>query len=201
MRPLMSRVPGPTPMRPMRFHTALIVLVATSGLAWSGDGAAADSPRVALHTTKGVIVVELDDEKAPKTVQNFLNYVRQRYYDGMIFHRVIDDWVIQSGGHTKDLAAYETDPPIRSEAANGLKNERGTIAMARGMNPHSADSQFFINLDDNDSLDHYGYCVFGRVVKGMEVADAIGDVETHSHEGFDDLPVDAVVIRKARLVR
>lgn len=182
-------------------------LLGTIVLAFANTTAAADNPRVALHTTKGVIVVELDSEKAPKTVRNFLNYVESRYYDGMIFHRVIDDWVIQSGGHTEDLAAYETDPPIRNEAANGLKNKRGTIAMARGFDPHSADSQFYINLADNTSLDHtartldhYGYCVFGRVVEGMDVADAIGDVKTHAHKGFDDLPVDAVTIRKAVVV-
>ena len=165
---------------------------------------AADLPRVELHTSKGLIVVELDSEKAPQTVRNFLNYVESRYYDGMIFHRVIDDWVIQSGGHTEKLAHYETEPPIRSEAANGLKNLRGTIAMARDSDPHSADSQFYINLSDNPELDHlartprdYGYCVFGRVVQGMEAADAIGDIKTHEYRGFENLPVEAVVIERA----
>ncbi len=178
-----------------------------AALVLSGAAAAADAPRIELRTSKGVIVVELDIEKAPRTVRNFLNYVENKYYDEMIFHRVIAGWVIQSGGYTEDLVAYETEPPIRNEAVNGLQNIRGTIAMARGADPHSADSQFYINLDDNDSLDHeartmrhYGYCVFGRVVQGMDVVDAIGAVETKPRGGLDDLPVEAVLIERAALL-
>ncbi|MBT8131817.1 MAG: peptidylprolyl isomerase, partial [Gammaproteobacteria bacterium] len=111
-------------------------------------------PQVELHTSKGVIVIELDDEKAPRSVKNFLNYVEQQYFDGLIFHRVLKDSLIQTGAHTPNLAYYETDPPIRNEATNGLKNLRGTIGMARGSDPHSADSQWFINLDDNEGFDH-----------------------------------------------
>ena len=187
----------------MRIYPLVAVL-----LAYAGSAGAAEPPRVELQTNKGVIVVELNAEKAPKTVRNFLDYVETRYYDGMIFHRVIDDWVIQGGGYTADLSAYETEPPIRNEAANGLKNLRGTIAMARGSNPHSADAEFFINLADNASLDHkartlddYGYCVFGRVVKGMDVADAIGDVPVHEHDGFETLPVEPVIIERATVIR
>lgn len=181
----------------------IVVLIATS---WTA--AADDLPRVELHTSKGVIVLELFPEMAPKTVANFLNYVETRYYNDMIFHRVIDDWIIQAGAYTEDLNAYETQPAIRNEAANGLKNERGSVAMAHGDNPHSADSEFFFNLADNVELDHerktpsgYGYCVFGRIVKGISVADAIGDVATHQSEGFDDLPVIPIIIKRAVVVR
>ena len=176
-------------------------------LSWACAASAADPPQVQLYTSKGVIVIELDVEKSPRTVRNFLSYVENQYYDQMIFHRVIDDWVIQSGGYTEDLVGYETEAPIRNEAVNGLKNLRGTIAMARGGDPHSADSQFFINLDDNASLDHkartlqhYGYCVFGRVIEGMEFADAIGNVETREQGGHKNLPIEAVLIERAVLV-
>jgi cyclophilin family peptidyl-prolyl cis-trans isomerase len=165
---------------------------------------AADLPRVALQTTMGTLEIELYQDQAPRTVRNFLDYVDNRFYDGMIFHRVIDDWVIQAGGYDKDLVAYETNAPIRNEATNRLENIRGTVAMAHGNDPHSADSQFFINLDDNHALDHqartlsgYGYCVFGRVVKGMDVADAIGDVATHSIDGLDDVPATPIIINRA----
>ena len=161
-----------------------------------------ENPRVEVVT----IVLELFADKAPKSVRNFLDYLAYQYYDDMIFHRVIDDWVIQTGNYDADLVGYETDPPVRSEATNGLKNLRGTVAMARGADPHSATSQWFINLRDNPELDHqsrapqlYGYAVFGRVAQGMEVADAIGDVPTHNHAGFENLPVEPVVIVSARV--
>lgn len=172
-------------------------------LVWTGISGAAEMPQVELHTSKGIIVIELDAEKAPRTVKNFLSYVEQHYYDGFIFHRILKDNLIQSGAHTPNLAWYATDPPIRNEATNGLKNLRGSIGMARGGDPHSADSQWFINLVDNDYFDHsartldlYGYAVFGRVIKGMEVADAIGKVETHEHKGFQNLPVETVLIER-----
>ncbi len=184
----------------------ILFIAAIIAICWTAT--ADERPRVELHTSKGVIVLELFPEMAPKTVANFLGYVETRYYNGMIFHRVIDDWIIQAGAYTDDLNAYETQPAIRNEAANGLKNERGTVAMAHGDNPHSADSEFFFNLANNVELDHkrktpagYGYCVFGRIVKGLKVADAIGDVATHAREGFDDLPVKPVTITRAVVVR
>ena len=165
---------------------------------------AAETSRVELKTSMGNIVIELYDERAPKTVKNFLEYVENGFYDGFIFHRVIRDWVIQTGAYDKDLVEYETSGPVRNEASNGLQNVRGSVAMARHDDPHSADSQFFINLSDNHELDHksrtldgYGYCVFGRVIKGMEVADAIGGVATHAVSGFEDVPVEPVFIEQA----
>lgn len=168
---------------------------------------AAELPRVELKTSMGTLVLELDQVKAPRTVANFLDYVRNGFYDNFIFHRVVKGFVIQSGAYDKDLVEYETNGPIRNEAANGLKNLRGTVAMARYGDPHSADSQFFINLSDNPKLDHksrtldgYGYCVFGRVIRGMEVVDAIGNVETHALNGFEDVPVEPVFIERASIL-
>lgn len=168
---------------------------------------AAALPRVELQTSMGTIVLELDQDKAPRTVRNFLDYVKSGFYDDMIFHRVVADFVIQAGAFDKDMVEYETNGPIRNEAANGLKNVRGALAMARNSDPHSADSQFYINLQDNPSLDHrartmrdYGYCVFGRVIEGMDVVDAIGRVETHEFKGYEDVPVSPVVIEHARLL-
>ena len=168
---------------------------------------AADLPRVELKTSLGSIILELEQGKAPGTVENFIEYVTSGFYDDMIFHRVIPGFVIQAGGYDRDLVGYETNEPIRNEAANGLKNLRGTIAMARNNDPHSADSQFYFNLKDNPNLDHrartmtdYGYCVFGRVVDGMDVVDAIAVMETHTVDGFDDVPVTPVLIETARLL-
>ncbi|MFQ5660942.1 MAG: peptidylprolyl isomerase [Gammaproteobacteria bacterium] len=168
---------------------------------------AAQLPRVELKTTKGTIVLELYEKRAPKTVRNFLNYVKNGFYDDLIFHRVVNGRIIQAGGYDKDLVEYETNKPIRNEAANGLKNMRGTVAMARTSDPHSAESQFFINLSDNPALDHkartmrdYGYCVFAHVVKGMDVSDAIGGVETHDTGGFSDVPVEPVIMERVQLL-
>lgn len=172
-----------------------------------GGAFAGSLPRVELQTSMGTIIVELNQDKAPRTVRNFLNYVKTGFYDDMIFHRVVADFVIQAGAFDKDMVEYETNGPIRNEAANGLKNKRGSLAMARNADPHSADSQFYINLKDNPSLDHkartlrdYGYCVFGRVVEGMDVVDAIGSVETHEVDGYEDVPVTPVVIEHAGLL-
>ena len=181
-----------------------VALVFTPGV----QGAlAAGQPRVELQTTMGNIVLELYPDKAPRTVKNFLDYVKSGFYDNMIFHRVVADWVIQAGAFDKDMVEYETKGPIRNEATNGLKNVRGSLAMARGEDPNSADAQFFINLEDNHSLDFkartlrdYGYCVFGRVVQGMDVVDAIGRVKTHEFKGYEDVPVKPVVIEHARLL-
>lgn len=166
------------------------------------------TPRVRLETSKGVIVVELEAERAPKTVSNFVEYVRSGFYAGTIFHRVIPDFMIQGGGMTADLARKTTNPPVTNEAANGLKNLRGTVAMARTVEVDSATSQFFINLKDNLHLDHrgaapreFGYCVFGRVVEGMEVVDAIAAIPTGPRGPFpSDVPVETVTILKAAVL-
>ena len=162
------------------------------------------NPRVQLETNRGVIVLELDSTSAPKTVENFLQYVRDGFYDGTIFHRVIKGFMIQGGGFTADMHEKPTRDPISNEAYNGLKNQRGTIAMARTMDPHSAAAQFFINSVDNDFLNHkgkttqgWGYCVFGKVVEGMDVVDTIGNVPTKTKAGFDDVPTTPVVIERA----
>ena len=167
-----------------------------------------DLPRVKMHTSMGTMEIELYSDKSPRTVKNFLNYVNSKYYDGLIFHRVVNGWLIQGGGYDEELSIFETEAPIRNEAANGLKNVRGTISMARHWDPNSADSQFFINLKDNSSFDHqsrtprgYGYCVFGRVVSGIDVADAIGKVETQAVADFDkDVPIKLIFIKKVEVV-
>ncbi len=182
-------------------------LALIAALLLASPGASADNPRVIVETTMGDMVLELYPDKAPRTVKNFIGYLEYEYFHDMIFHRVVDDWVIQTGNYDIDLNGYETDPPVRNEATNGLKNERGTVAMARGVDPHSATSQWYINLSDNPELDHktrtlrsYGYCVFGKVISGMDVADAIGDVKTAPREGFENMPVTPVVIKSARLL-
>ena len=170
------------------------------------------NPQVELHVTinvadtatPGVITLELDNAKAPQSTANFLNYVNKGHYDGTIFHRVIKGFMIQGGGFTADMKQKGTDAPIENEAANGLKNDKYTIAMARTGDPHSATAQFFINVVDNAFLNHtspspqgWGYAVFGKVVKGEDVVDAIKKVRT-TRKGFhDDVPFDAVVIDKA----
>lgn len=169
---------------------------------------AEDKPVVALETSKGTIYIELDAEKAPKTTENFLWYVDAKFYDGLVFHRVIKDFMIQGGGFTKDMVKKKTKAPIQNEANNGLKNERGTIAMARTPDPHSGSSQFFINLVDNHGLNFksksaqgWGYCVFGKVVEGMDVVDAIGAVNVASKSGYDDVPATPIVIEKAYVAK
>ncbi len=164
--------------------------------------------QVVMATNLGKITLALDEAKAPKTVENFLNYVRSGHYNGTIFHRVIDGFMIQGGGFTADLAQKSTRPPIENEAANGLKNVRGTIAMARTNDPHSATAQFFINVVDNTMLDFrapqgqgWGYAVFGRVIEGMEVVDQIRKVQTGSGGPFrQDVPQEAVVIESMSVV-
>ena len=162
---------------------------------------------VELHTNHGVIKLELDAEKAPKTVANFLNYVKNGHYDGTVFHRVIDGFMIQGGGFEAGMKQKPTEAPIENEANNGLKNERGSIAMARTNDPHSASAQFFINVADNDFLNHssptpqgWGYAVFGKVVEGMDIVEKIKKVKTGSKGFHQDVPVDDVVIEKAVVV-
>lgn len=163
-------------------------------------------PRVRLATTLGEIVLELDREHAPLSVDNFLQYVDQGHYDGTIFHQVVDGYVALGGAFTPELTERPSHTPVRNEAHNGLKNVRGTIAMARDLSSiDSSTCQFFVNLQDNPSLDHrsrtadeYGYCVFGRVVEGMDVIDRLAKVETRDTESFELIPVSPVVIRTAR---
>lgn len=162
---------------------------------------------VVIETNYGDITVELNDEKAPQSVANFLSYVDALHYTDTIFHRVIKDFMIQGGNFTVDMAPKKNRAPIKNEAANGLRNLRGTIAMARTNVVDSATSQFFINLKDNGFLDHkntspqgYGYAVFGKVVKGMEVVDKIGSTQTHTIKRFRDVPVEPVVIRSINRV-
>jgi peptidyl-prolyl cis-trans isomerase B (cyclophilin B) len=162
---------------------------------------------IKLTTSLGTITLELDSEKAPKTAANFLAYVESGHYDGTVFHRVIDGFMIQGGGMSVGMKEKDTNDPIENEAANGLKNERGTIAMARTSDPHSATAQFFINVADNDFLNHrapsgqgWGYCVFGRVVEGMDVVDKIKGVKTGNKGFHQDVPVEDVVIEKAEVV-
>lgn len=167
----------------------------------------AANPRVLLDTTKGKIVLELYPTKAPKTVKNFLDYVKTGFYNGVIFHRVIPGFMVQGGGFTPDMKEKATRAPIQNEAKNGLSNERGTIAMARTADPNSASAQFFINVADNGAgldagkaADGWGYAVFGKVVEGMEVADAIVAVPTTTKGFYENVPSEPVVIRKASIV-
>ncbi len=191
----------------MRTRYALLVLIVL-GLSFAATGWAqppqAERPRVRLATTYGDIVLELDAQSAPATVENFLAYVRDGFYDGTLFHRVIRGFMIQGGGFTREMQSKPTRAPVRNEADNAVKNRRGTIAMARTSNPHSATSQFFINTFDNDFLDHrdrtargWGYCVFGKVVEGMGVVQAIENVPTTTQQGLKDVPVTPVVIERA----
>jgi peptidyl-prolyl cis-trans isomerase B (cyclophilin B) len=162
---------------------------------------------VKLQTSLGTITLELDEDKAPETVRNFLEYVNSGFYDNTIFHRVIDGFMIQGGGFERSLKQKPTREPIKNEATNGLSNKQYTVAMARTPNPHSASSQFFINVSDNDFLDHsaptpqgWGYCVFGRVVDGKDVVDQIKKVQTGTRGMHDDVPLEDVVIKKAEVV-
>nr|WP_303803371.1 peptidylprolyl isomerase [Snodgrassella alvi] len=162
---------------------------------------------IKLTTNFGVISIELDHNKAPKTAANFEQYVKEGFYDGTIFHRVIDNFMIQGGGFDQNMQQKPTHEPIENEAKNGLKNDRYTIAMARTMQPHSASSQFFINVKDNDFLNHtapdmhgWGYAVFGKVVEGQDVVDKIKTVKTGNRAGHQDVPVENVIIEKAEIV-
>jgi cyclophilin family peptidyl-prolyl cis-trans isomerase len=157
---------------------------------------------IQFETTHGSFSVELHDKEAPLTVANFRQYVQDGFFDGTIFHRIVPGFVIQGGGLTPDFSQKKTREPVKNEAANGLKNERGTLSMARTDAPHSATSQFFVNLKDNDFLDaspgNAGYAVFGRVVSGLEVIDAIAKVRTGRRSGYTDAPMEDVVIVSAR---
>ncbi|MFS0827165.1 peptidylprolyl isomerase [Pseudomonas phoenicis] len=163
--------------------------------------------KVKLSTNHGDIVLQLNAEKAPQTVENFVQYVKEGHFDGTIFHRVIKGFMIQGGGFSADMSQKKTRTSIQNEADNGLKNQKYSIAMARTMDPHSASAQFFINASDNDFLNHsgkntqgWGYAVFGEVIEGREVVDAIEKVATGSKAGHQDVPKDDVIIEKAEIV-
>lgn len=181
--------------------SAFAAVIATGAMAQSPA-----LPQVKLSTNQGDIVLELDPGKAPKTVANFLGYVKDKHYDGTVFHRVIDGFMIQGGGFTPDLQQKPTKAPIELEARNGLKNDRGTIAMARTGNPNSATSQFFINVVNNDMLnapnpDGFGYAVFGKVVSGMDVVDKIRVAATGNKSMFQNVPLTSMTILSATQVR
>ena len=177
-----------------------IILMTTSNVQ-------AETTTVKMQTSKGTIVLELDAGKAPATVENFLTYAREGFYDGTIFHRVISNFMIQGGGFTEDMAQKPTHDPIRNEANNGLSNDTGTIAMARTNDPHSATAQFFINVQDNGFLNFtgenvrgWGYAVFGKVTEGMDVVNAIRNVATGNRGSFQDVPEETVTIEKVSIV-
>ena len=187
-----------------------LVILCVVGLAMvaAGGAKAAENPVVVIETSMGTIKVELYEDKAPITVRNFLAYTDDKFYDETIFHRVIgkenkgDDFMIQGGGFTADMSQKKTKDQIKNEATNGLTNTRGTLAMARTGVVDSATAQFFINLKDNNFLNHtgttdrgFGYCVFGKVIEGMDVVDKIKAVKTTNKAGMDDVPVDAVTIK------
>ncbi len=183
---------------------ALAVLLLSGDLLMAAND---DAPKIRMETSSGTLVIELDAKNAPETTKNFLIYVDDGFYDGTIFHRVIKGFMIQGGGYDRDFKQRPTLPPIQNEADNGLKNERGTIAMARTGDPHSATAQFFINSVDNDFLDHrekspqgWGYAVFGKVIEGLEVIDAISGVATGSHGPHSDVPQSQILILKAERV-
>lgn len=181
----------------------IALLSVTAGPAWAQGEPAANNPQVTIHTSKGDIRLELFADKAPGTVENFLQYARDGFYADTIFHRVISHFMIQGGGFTTDMVQKPTRDPIANEADNGLSNERGTIAMARTADPHSATAQFFINVELNPSLNHtgkansreWGYCVFGRVLEGMEAVDDIRFVETTPR----DVPTATVLIESVEI--
>ena len=159
---------------------------------------------ITLTTNLGTIVIELDEENAPKTCENFIQYVKDGFFDGTIFHRVIENFMIQGGGFLPGMIEKETRETIENEAKNGLSNEAGTIAMARTMEPHSATAQFFINLSNNKFLDHpgqdgWGYCVFGKITSGMDVVNKIKGVDTTSRAGHQDVPAEDIIIEKAEI--
>ena len=188
-------------MRTLRSVFALLLLTLLPGLLWAAN------PKVELTTSLGKIELELYPEKAPKSVENFLRYVNDGHYNGTVFHRIISGFMVQGGGFDKAMVERSTRAPIANEANNGLKNEPGTLAMARTMDPHSATAQFFINVADNGFLDHtaptmqgWGYAVFGQVTEGMDVVEKIKGVATTMKSGHQDVPVEDVVIEKAEVV-
>ena len=197
------------PNRTLRGLTSAIAALALGSISATSPSAETDDtehPQVTFETSHGSFVLELDRNAAPETVENFLAYVRDGFYEDTIFHRVIAGFMIQGGGFNPEFKQLQTRAPIRNEADRGGKNDRGSIAMARTSDPHSATAQFFINVVDNDFLNHrnqttqgWGYTAFGRVVEGMDAVDHIAAVQTGSRGRFQDVPKDTVVIRKTRI--
>ena len=195
--------------RTLRSLTSAIAALALGSISATSPSAEADDtehPQVTFETSHGSFVLELDRGAAPETVENFLAYVRDGFYEGTVFHRVIAGFMIQGGGFTPEFKQLQTRAPIRNEADRGGENDRGSIAMARTSDPHSATAQFFINVVDNDFLNHrnqttqgWGYTAFGRVVEGMDTVDSIAAVQTGSRGMFQDVPKDTVVIQKTRI--
>lgn len=184
--------------------TALSLVITFTFIAGADAAGTRSHPVVKLQTSMGDIILQLDAEKAPKSTANFLKYVKEGFYDGTIFHRVIDGFMVQGGGFTKDMADKPTSDPIQNEADNGLKNEKYTVAMARTNDPHSATAQFFINVGDNEFLNHtgknpqgWGYAVFGKVISGQEVVHKIKGVATATKGMHQDVPVEQIFIEKA----
>ena len=199
----------------MSFVLALVLIAAPAAFSQEAPAQEAPAqeapaqqaaPQVTIQTSMGPITIELYPDKAPNTVKNFLNYVDDSFYDGTIFHRVIPGFMVQGGGFTPDMNKKRTQGPLLNEADNGLKNDRGTLAMARTNDPHSATAQFFINVVDNDSLNHtsktargWGYTVFARVIEGMEIVDAISKVPTGVKNRMRDVPQEPVMLEKVTL--
>ncbi len=189
-----------------RLFTALFTLLLCCTMQFSHSLTQGEPTMVKLHTNKGIITLQLDAEKAPNTVKNFLDYVNSGFYANTVFHRVIANFMIQGGGFEPGMKQKAVNAPIKNEAANGLKNDNYTVAMARTGDPHSATAQFFINVKDNGFLnypgqDGWGYCVFGKVVEGKDVVDAIRKVKTGTRSGFQDVPLEDVIITKAEVVK
>jgi peptidyl-prolyl cis-trans isomerase B (cyclophilin B) len=189
------------------FMTAMLGLIPATGFSTENDRQGAGMITVHMDTSKGLVTLELDGDKAPDTVANFVEYAKAGFYDGTIFHRVIPGFMIQGGGFDADMKQKATRTPVKNEASNGLRNDTGTIAMARTSDPHSATAQFFINVKDNGFLNHsaptpqgWGYCVFGKVIDGIDVVHAIEGVQTGNRAGHQDVPVEAVTINTVRIV-
>ncbi len=189
-------------------YAALVILLLLAAPALAGEARPDPRPRVLMETSAGNITLELDRGKAPLTVENFLRYVRDGFYDGTVFHRVVRDFMIQGGGYTSDFRKKQTRPPIRNEADNGLSNRRGTIAMARTSDPHSATAQFFINTVNNRHLDFrapteagYGYAVFGKVISGINVVQRIQSLPTRAvNKRLVNVPQPVVVIERVSVI-
>jgi cyclophilin family peptidyl-prolyl cis-trans isomerase len=201
--PALAHIRGGLAMH-LGYLSRMVLAAALAAPAAGLEGA--DNPVVVIETSLGSITIEVYPDRAPKSVENFLGYVKDGFYEGTIFHRVIRGFMIQGGGLTADLQRKPTRAPVENEAANGLKNQRGTVAMARTAEIHSGTSQFFINTANNTPLDHkgmgardFGYCVFGKVTEGMEVVDLIEKVKTGEKSGHRDVPVETVFIKSIRL--